>query len=86
MRLIIVEAVLFLALLVVVVLIVRTIVRDHTPVGTRLEQAANRRAIDRAASLTCDRHGRHDERDMVRLRSGELLCPQCYREIVASIV
>ena len=85
MRVIIVEGVLFLALLVVVVLVVRTIIRHHTPVGTRLEQTDNRRAIDRAVSLTCERHGIHEEREMVRLQSGELMCPHCYREIIGSI-
>ena len=86
MRVIIGEGVLFLALLVVVVLLVRTIIRHHTALGTRLEQADNRRTIDRAVSLTCDRHGVHEERAMVRLQNGELLCPQCYREAVGSIL
>ena len=75
---------LFLALLVVVVLIVRTIIRHHTPVGTRLAQTENRRAIDRAVSLTCHWHGVHEERDMVRLASGELMCPHCYRETIGA--
>lgn len=86
MRVIIVEGALFLALLVVAVLVVRTIIRHHTAVGTRLDQVENRRAIDRAASLTCERHGLHEERAMVRLQSGELMCPECYRETVESVL
>jgi len=86
MRMIIVEGVLFLVLLVVVVLVVRTLIGHHTAVGTRLEQTRNRRAIDRAVSLTCERHGTHEERAMVRLQSGELMCPQCYRDIIGSVV
>lgn len=86
MRVIIVEGALFLALLVVIVLVVRTIIRHHTPVGARLAQAENRRAIERAMSLTCERHGPHEARAMVRLRSGDLMCPQCYEDTVRSVL
>ena len=82
MRAIIVEGVLFAALIVVALMMVRLVIRQYTPVGTRLEQTANREAIERTASLTCTLHGAHDEREMVRLDSGELMCPQCYREAV----
>ena len=82
MRAIIVEGVLFAALIVVALMMVRLVIRQYTPAGTRLEQTANREAIERTASLTCTLHGTHDEREMVRLDSGELMCPQCYREAV----
>jgi hypothetical protein len=47
-----------------------------------LEQSRNRKQIDRAVSLTCALHGAHEEREMVRLESGEVMCPECYREAI----
>ena len=82
MNAIIIEGVLFIALLVVAVTLVVYIVRTYTAAGRVLEQTQNRKAIDRAASLTCERHGAHDERAMVRLESGEVMCPECYREVM----
>lgn len=79
MTAIIIEAVLFLALLGVAGTLVVHLVRGSR-VGTALEQTQNRKQIDRAASLTCATHGPHEEREMVRLPSGELVCPECYRE------
>jgi len=82
MNAIIIEGVLFVALLCVAVALVMTIVRYYTAAGRRLEQTRNRKQIDRAVSLTCELHGPHDEREMVRLDSGEVMCPDCYREAV----
>ena len=79
MTAIIIEGVLFLALLGVAGALVVHLIR-HSRAGTALEQTQNRKQIDRAASLTCATHGLHEERDMVRLPSGEVVCPECYRE------
>ena len=80
MSAIIEEGVLFLVLLAVAVALVVFVVRYYTAAGRALEQSRNRQEIDRAVSLTCERHGTHDERAMVRLESGEVMCPECYRE------
>ena len=74
------EVVLFLVLLAVAASLVVFVVRYYTAAGRTLEQTRNRKQIDRAVSLTCERHGTHDERAMVRLESGEVMCPECYRE------
>ena len=34
------------------------------------------------ANLTCAIHGAHEERAMVRLESGEVMCPEWYRDAV----
>jgi hypothetical protein len=80
MTAIIEEGVLFLVLLAVAAALVVFVVRYYTAAGRALEQSRNRKQIDRALSLTCERHGPHDERAMVRLESGEVMCPECYRE------
>ena len=82
MNAIIVEGVLFVALLGVAVALVVFIIRYYTAAGRALEQTRNRKQIDRALNLTCDLHGPHAERDMVRLESGDVMCPQCYREAI----
>ena len=82
MNAIIIEGVLFVALLGVVVTLVVFIVRHYTAAGRMIEQTRNRKAIERAVNLTCPIHGWHEERQMVRLESGEVMCPQCYRDVV----
>ena len=83
MSAIIIEGVLFIALLGVAGVLVVTIIRQYTPAGRAMAQRRNRKALERAASLTCARHGMHDEREMVRLESGEIVCPECFREAMA---
>lgn len=81
MAIIILEVVLFLAFVGVVgTIVVRAL--GITPVGRRLQQVANRRRIDRQADLTCPIHGLQAEADLVRLPTGEPLCPHCYKEAV----
>jgi hypothetical protein len=80
MNAIIIEGVAFIALLVVAATLVVFVVRHYTGVGRRLEQTRNRKEIERATNLVCVLHGAHDEREMVRLESGEVMCPDCYRE------
>lgn len=82
MNAIIIEVVLFVALLCVAGTLIVFVVRHYTSAGRVLEQTRNRKAIDRVVSLTCAIHGEHEEREMVRLESGEVICPQCYREAV----
>ncbi len=82
MNAIIIEGVLFVALLAVAAVLVVTVVRYYTAAGRALEQTRNRKQIDRAVNLTCAVHGPHEERDLVRLESGEVMCPECYREAI----
>ncbi|GAC1651461.1 MAG: hypothetical protein NVS4B3_12170 [Gemmatimonadaceae bacterium] len=55
---------------------------DSTPFGIRRRQERNRRVIERAAELHCSVHGDHRPEEMVRLPSGEEICPQCFKETV----
>lgn len=81
MTVIIIESVLFIALLAVGGAFVATAL-GITPWGRRLRQTANRRRIDKQAELTCPLHGLQREDDLVRLPTGEPLCPKCYEEAV----
>ena len=82
MNAIIIEGVLFVALVCVAVTLVVFVVRHYTAAGRMIEQTRNRKEIERAVNLTCAIHGSHEERQMVRLESGEVMCPQCYRDVV----
>jgi hypothetical protein len=82
MNAIIIEGVLFVALLCVAVTLVVFVVRHYTAAGRMIEQTRNRKEIERVVNLTCAIHGSHEEREMVRLESGEVMCPQCYRDVV----
>ena len=82
MLVIILESVLFVALVAAVVALFRLLVLHFTPVGLRLRQLDNRKRIEREAELTCSVHGPHDEASLVRLPSGERICPECYKEAV----
>ncbi len=81
MNVIILESVLFVALLAVVGALFVTAL-GITPVGRRLRQSANRKRIDKQAELTCPIHGLQREEDLVRLPTGEPLCPHCYKEAI----
>lgn len=80
MSAIIIEGVLFVALVAAVGTLFYLIIVYFTPVGVRLRQSRNRRQIDRAAALVCPIHGPRESTDLVRLASGEVLCPDCYKE------
>jgi hypothetical protein len=82
MNAIIIEGVLFVALLCVAVTLVVFVVRHYTAAGRMIEQTRNRKEIERVVNLTCAIHGSHEEREMVRLESGEVMCPQCYRDVI----
>lgn len=81
MNAIILESVLFIALLAVVGALFASAL-GFTPLGRRLRQSANRKRIDKQAELTCPIHGLQREADLVRLPTGEPLCPHCYQEAV----
>jgi hypothetical protein len=82
MTTIVIEGVLFVALLAAFAALVFLYVMQFTPLGVRLRQSRNRRRIERAAAAVCPRHGPHAESELVRLPGGERLCPECYSEIV----
>ena len=82
MSVIILEGVLFVALLATGAALLYFVLVQFTPVGVRLRQTQNRRQIDRTAELNCPIHGPRKENDLVRLASGEVMCPDCYKETV----
>jgi hypothetical protein len=77
---IIIEGVLFVALIATVGALFYFVLMQFTPLGVRVRQARNRRQLDRAAELVCPLHGPRSSTELVRLTSGELLCPECYKE------
>lgn len=79
---IIIEGVLFVALLAAVGALFYLVFMYFTPAGVRRRQTQNRRRIDRAGELVCPIHGPRANSDLVRLTSGEVLCPDCYKETV----
>jgi hypothetical protein len=79
---IIIEGVLFAALIAAVGTLLYLVLLYFTPAGERVRQSRNRRRIDRAAELVCPIHGPRANSDLVRLTSGELICPDCYKETV----
>jgi hypothetical protein len=80
MMTIILEGVLFAALVAAVGTLFYMVLMYATPLGTRVRQTRNRRRLDHAADLTCPIHGPHSTLDLVRLTSGESMCPECYKE------
>ena len=82
MSVIIMEGVLFVALIAAGGALLYWLILYFTPAGVRLRQTSNRKQIERAAELVCSVHGRLDEDKLVRLASGERVCPDCYTEIV----
>ena len=82
MGVIIVEGVLFVALIAAGGALLYWVIMYLTPAGVRLRQTRNRKRIERATRLTCAIHGPRTEDQLVRLASGERVCPDCYQEIV----
>jgi hypothetical protein len=77
---IILEGVLFVALVATVATLLCFAVLRWTPLGLRLRQTANRQEIEDTLELTCPIHGLQREEEMVRLPSGSRICPTCYKE------
>jgi hypothetical protein len=77
---IILEGVLFVALLATVgALLFFGLVR-WTPLGLRLRQDAHRRRLEQALEHECPIHGQQRAEEMVRLPSGSRICPACFKE------
>lgn len=83
---IILEGVLFVALLAAGGSLFVFGVLYLTPLGIRFRQTQNRKRIERAAELVCPVHGAHAEHDLVRLSGGDRICPECFQEAVHGIV
>ncbi len=79
---IIMEGVLFVALIAAGGTLIYWAVILFTPVGVRLRQTRNRKRIERAAELICPIHGARAEDQLVRLADGERVCPDCYTESI----
>ena len=77
---IILEGVLFVALLATMAALLFFAVYHLTPLGLRLRQNRNRRVLEQALELDCPIHGMQQEKEMVRLPSGTRICPVCYKE------
>lgn len=82
MATIVLEGVLFVALIATMAALLYLVAMQFTPLGVRARQARNRRRIDAAAARVCSIHGPHAETEMVLLKSGERVCPECYSEII----
>jgi hypothetical protein len=76
------ESALFVAAIVAMAALFFHLLKTYTPLGMRLRQHENRRRIEREAESVCPIHGRHEETELVRLASGERICPDCFREAV----
>jgi hypothetical protein len=77
---IIIEGVLFVALIATGGALLYWVLITFTPAGVRLRQTRNRKRIDRRAELVCSIHGPRTEDQLVRLANGERVCPDCYKE------
>ncbi len=77
---IIVEGLLFLALLAAAATLLYSVLVRLTPLGRRLAQLQNRGRIEDATARICPVHGPHEAHELVRLPDGEVICPQCYAE------
>jgi hypothetical protein len=80
MGVIIMEGVLFVALIATGGALLYWLLLTFTPVGVQLRQTRNRTRIERMAELTCPIHGQRSEDQLVRLANGERVCPDCYKE------
>lgn len=79
---IIIEGVLFVALLATAGALVLWGVWHVTPLGRVTRQMQNRRRLLGGADLTCPIHGPQDPAAMVRLSDGTRVCPACFQETV----
>lgn len=82
MRTIILESVLFVALIATAAALLYFVVMSFTPVGRWRTQVRNRHRILRDAERDCPIHGMHEEHALVVLSNGERVCPECFKETV----
>jgi tRNA 2-selenouridine synthase SelU len=83
---ILLEGLLFVASIATIAALVFYLTRSSTSLGLRAQQNRNREAIERELDLVCSIHGKHTEEQLVRLDSGERICPECFREAMKGIV
>ena len=79
---IIIEGVLFVALIATAGTLFFVLLLRFTPLGVRIRQTQNRKRIERLADSSCAIHGPHEDNQLVRLASGERICPECFQEAV----
>lgn len=79
---IVMEGVLFVALAAAFGALLYFVVMSSTPLGRRWREVRNRERIEREAELRCPVHGELTDEMMVRLPSGERVCPHCFKETV----
>jgi len=83
---ILLEGLLFVASIATIAALVFYLTRTSTSLGLRSLQKRNRERIEREVELVCPIHGTHTEEQLVRLESGERICPECFREAMKGIV
>jgi hypothetical protein len=83
---ILLEGLLFVASIATIAALVFFFTRSSTSLGVRAKQNENRRVIEREIDLVCPIHGPHTEEQLVRLESGERICPDCFRDAMKGIV
>lgn len=79
---ILMEGVLFVALLVASGALLFFVVTTYTPLGRRWREVSNRKRIERAGENYCSIHGAYNADAVVRLPTGERVCPHCFQESV----
>lgn len=79
---IIMEGVLFVALVAAGGALLYFVITTYTPVGRRMREVRNRKVIEKEVDTHCPIHGTFREEEMVRLPSGDRVCPQCFKETV----
>lgn len=78
MRVILIEL-LYVVLIAVAVGVLGSALWLRTPWGIQWRQVRNRRRAERG-DFRCAAHGSFDETALVRLPTGERICPRCYEE------
>jgi hypothetical protein len=81
---IIMEGVLFAALIAAGGALFYWLLITFTPAGVRLRQTRNRVRLERAAELACPIHGPRTVDQLARLSNGEKVCPDCYKETLGA--
>ncbi|MBA2627573.1 MAG: hypothetical protein H0U85_06140 [Gemmatimonadales bacterium] len=79
---ILMEGVLFVAALATIAALLFYVLVQFTPLGRRIRETRNRRELEHELDLTCPIHGLQQDERMVRLPSGDRICPVCYKEAI----
>jgi hypothetical protein len=79
---IVAEGALFVMVLAAAFALLAFFVLRATPLGLRVRQTRNRLLIEQAANRVCPVHGPHEAAEMVLLRGGDRICPECFKEAV----